>query len=141
MTKYLFAVMTGVLCLSLLGCGERIIGLAPVSGTVTLNGKPLAEAQVFFQMPPVGDAKIIHSAAFTDAEGKYTLKSVEEVPRSGAMPGTARVRISFDYKIPENASQSEIAKLNLPKMPERATDGSLSFVVTPEGSSEANFDL
>ncbi|MEY2726313.1 MAG: hypothetical protein RLZZ458_2180 [Planctomycetota bacterium] len=78
--------LTAVLCLSLLlisGCGESVKpgrGV-PVSGTVTLGGKPLADADVMFTNDTfVGVAK-------TDAEGKYRLVQ-------GALPGKNRVSVS-----------------------------------------------
>lgn len=74
-----------LLCLPLLlfGCGEapKPGRGVPVSGTVTLGGKPLAEADVYFTNETfVGVAK-------TDAEGRYRLVQ-------GALPGNNRVSIS-----------------------------------------------
>lgn len=78
--------LTAALALSLLflpGCGESVKpgrGV-PVSGTVTLGGKPLADADVIFTNDTfVGVAK-------TDAEGKYRLVQ-------GALPGKNRVSVS-----------------------------------------------
>ncbi len=56
--------------------------LHPVSGTVTLDGQPLANAGVMFL--PRGDTRGNACLAMTDASGKYTLKTEE-----GGMPGAA----------------------------------------------------
>jgi hypothetical protein len=73
----------GLALLLLPGCGESVKpgrGV-PVSGTVTLGGKPLADADVMFTNETfVGVAK-------TDAEGKYRLVQ-------GALPGKNRVSVS-----------------------------------------------
>ncbi len=67
----------------LCGCGDGVKpgrGV-PVSGTITLGGKPLADADVLFTNDTfVGVAK-------TDAEGKYRLVQ-------GALPGKNRVSLS-----------------------------------------------
>lgn len=76
-----------VFCASLIpvlsGCGESVApgrGV-PVSGTVTMGGKPLADADVMFTNETfVGVAK-------TDAEGRYRLVQ-------GALPGNNRVSVS-----------------------------------------------
>jgi hypothetical protein len=71
------------LSLILIGCGEKVSpgrGV-PVSGTVTLDGKPIEGASVTFMNDTfVGFGK-------TDASGKYRLVQ-------GALPGTNKVTIS-----------------------------------------------
>lgn len=76
--------LTCVLALLLLaGCGESVKpgrGV-PVSGKITLGGKPLADADVLFTNDTfVGFGK-------TDAEGNYRLVQ-------GALPGSNRVSLS-----------------------------------------------
>ena len=73
----------GVLLLVATGCG-RSDGLASVKGTVLLDGKPLAGAQVQFTVegqPP--------SYGRTDADGNYELSRTRSV--TGATIGTNRV--------------------------------------------------
>src|SRR5262245_37542958 len=78
--------------LLVLGCGGP--KLAPVSGRVTLNGKPLANAHVSFQ--PIAAPGEMNpgsgSYAITDADGRYTLRVVEG-DRPGAHIGKHRVEI------------------------------------------------
>ncbi|MCY2963967.1 MAG: carboxypeptidase-like regulatory domain-containing protein [Planctomycetota bacterium] len=72
--------------LSLAGCGGGVPALGTVGGTVTANGKPLANAYVEFQ-PTAGQA----SYGVTDANGKYSLFFRENHP--GAVLGEHKVSI------------------------------------------------
>lgn len=72
--------------LALVGCGSGVT-LLPVSGTVTLDDKPVAGAAVLFQPAAGGPA----SSAVTDAEGRYTL---ETASRQGAVPGEHKVTVT-----------------------------------------------
>lgn len=73
--------------------------LAPVSGTVKLDGKPLAQAQVLFIPVAEGqqpNLKLGPSVAFTDEAGRYTL--VYKSPITGAVIGKHLVQISATDK-------------------------------------------
>jgi len=77
-------------------CSSRTAGypdLGPVIGTVTLDGKPLADVTVMFQ-PENGRA----STGLTDAEGKYELTFTEVA--KGAKVGPHHV--SFSQEIAED---------------------------------------
>lgn len=73
------------------GCGggpaADMPDLAPVSGVVTQEGKPLTDALVVFE-PEKGSA----SSGITDATGKYELRY--NADHLGAVPGVHTVRIS-----------------------------------------------
>jgi hypothetical protein len=74
------------------GCGSR--NVAPVSGRVTLNGAPLANATVAFQ-PIAKEGTVdagLGSTGKTDANGEYTLKTAKG--QNGAVVGKHRVMIS-----------------------------------------------
>ena len=90
------------------GCGRRPQGYpetAPVSGRVTLDGKPLAGATICFS-PPEGRS----SSATTDQAGWYELSYAGRV--KGAMPGRNRVTISKPVPDdPANLTQEERALL------------------------------
>jgi len=83
-----------VLCSALMvGCTEAgpSFKLVPVKGTVTLDGKPLADAQVqFFRQ---GDAPPGYpgTGAKTNAEGKYEAMTGAN---KGAIPGTYKITVS-----------------------------------------------
>jgi len=123
-------------CLTL-GCGGSKLG--SVSGTVTLDGKPLAHASIAFQ--PMGDKVETGLGSFgkTDANGRYTLQLVD-ASAAGAVVGKHRVAISayaddkFDPKDDSKRSPPNKvpAKYNL--------NSELTFEVRP-GANEANFEL
>lgn len=70
------------------GCGgSDAPELGSVSGLVTLDGKPLADAQIRFQ-PTSGRS----SEAVTDENGNYTLRYTAE--ENGALPGEHQVFIT-----------------------------------------------
>jgi hypothetical protein len=83
-------------CLSVLatGCGGSIhpdysnLDLVDVSGTVTLDGQPLAGAQVAFEAPDG-----TYSSGVTDASGNFDLMFNTE--QSGCLTGEKVVRIKL----------------------------------------------
>ncbi len=80
-----------VVCLALLpaaGCSDSGPALGTVSGTVTLDGNPLPNAEVEFQ--PVAEGS--PSYGTTDENGHYEL--AYGVGKPGAMVGKHEVRIS-----------------------------------------------
>ena len=73
------------------GCGDGVEDypdMGTVTGTVTLDGKPLANAAVTFV--PQGATRL--SSASTDSDGYYEL--VYSVSKNGAKTGEHKVRIS-----------------------------------------------
>jgi hypothetical protein len=79
-------------CIALLmGCQNAAgPGLVPVTGTVHLDGKPLAHALVTFI--PDGDTRGVGSEAVTNESGEFKLRSRRS--GDGAVAGTYRVTIS-----------------------------------------------
>ena len=77
--------LCGLLVLAAAGC-HRGPQIAPVSGRVTLDGKPLAMAEVKFE-PPVGRA----SHGRTNDNGEYQLRYTRD--EMGALVGQHTVRI------------------------------------------------
>ncbi|MEX2027812.1 MAG: hypothetical protein WEH44_10925, partial [Pirellulaceae bacterium] len=75
-----------------LGCGQDPHRLAPVSGKVTLDSKPLAGALVSY-MPDAkpGAMPAVTSRGVTDDKGSYTLTTSDDRP--GAVVGRHAVRI------------------------------------------------
>ena len=104
LARWHFAIVT-LACVA--GCGgPEHPEVGRVSGVVTLDGQPLAEATVMFQ-PANGRA----SQAITDSAGKYSLIYLDGVP--GAMIGAHTVIIRTE--IPGEDGQPPIAKEKLPK--------------------------
>jgi hypothetical protein len=121
----------------LAGCGSGG-KTAPVSGTVTLDGKPLANALVTFQpIATAGKASAgMGSTGVTDGNGKYTLKTVD-TDQAGAVVAKHSVIITM---------KPESSELDIPKpqkgLPAKYNlQSELQFDVTPQGTDAANFDL
>jgi hypothetical protein len=75
---------------ALSGCGKSNLAVAPVSGTVTLDGAPLKAASVMFQPKDGGRP----SFGVTNAQGRYILEySLNEL---GAKVGPCTVRITTE---------------------------------------------
>jgi len=84
--------IAGVLVFSLGGCGQSGPELADVTGTITLDGRPLPKVGVVFR--PAGPGA---SPAYggTNKDGKYTLLFSQD--RKGALPGEYEV----DLEVPK----------------------------------------
>lgn len=124
------------------GCGKSDV--VPVSGTVTLDGSPLARATVVFE--PDSDAKEPGpgSTGVTDENGRFTLQ-IATTNAPGAIVGKHRVRITAyegDTDPPSsdpNAAKSVFRKPILP--PEYNGQTRLAFEVPAKGTTDANFNL
>lgn len=75
-----------LLIISLLGCGGA--RLSPVEGTVTLDGKPLANASI--QFVPQGAGK--DATGGTDKSGHFVMSTL--TPKDGVAPGSYKVVIA-----------------------------------------------
>lgn len=143
MSRLLILVATVAL---LVGCSSESYRVAPVSGRVTLNGKPLAGVAVMFQ--PVAPEGNINpgpgSYGITDAEGKYSLKLVGKESK-GAAVGKHKVRITDHDDTRQDPSDDTPVKRKKTeiKVPARynAIEALLEFEVNSKGSTSADFDL
>jgi hypothetical protein len=123
----------------LVGCGDSGPVIVPVSGRVTLNGKGLANASVTFQ--PI-DAKdnAPGSGAFTDVDGRYTLKIIGK-ETEGAVVGKHKVRINM---VPQATDPSDDRPQRSNKsLPPKysGTNTELEIDVPAGGTDSANFNL
>ena len=114
--------------------------VAPVSGQVKLNGKPLANADVHFQ--PIGSKNNPNpgpgSHGRTDAMGNYTLRIDDK--QSGALVGKHWVMI---YAFEPAGSKSDAGSPGLKdKIPMRYNEKSnLTCDVPKAGRTDADFEL
>jgi hypothetical protein len=99
-TAKAIALLLGALCVTSLGCSKTYQGgkLAPVSGTVTLDGKPAAEIMVLFT--PTVETAGQGGMGATDASGKYELKTRGEF--TGVVPGQYKVTC-LKYVMPDGS--------------------------------------
>ena len=101
-------------CLGLIvifsGCQEPAapdyasLGLAEVSGTILLDGKPLADANVIFESPDK-----TYSVGRTNGQGKYKMMFNSE--KSGVLVGDKIVRIQLG-RFPEDAEAEDAPARN-----------------------------
>ena len=122
----------------------------PVTGTVTYNGSPLADANLNFQLADGSGA----SVAKTDAQGKYSVQTF--VSGDGARPGEYKVAItkfetiesdpnqvptdSEEYAPPSGDEQAPPAKNLLPPKYADPNNSGLTATVT-EGDNTVDFEL
>jgi hypothetical protein len=139
--------LPGLALLILFGCGSPY-KVGPVSGKVTMDGKPLPKVVVTFA--PIGSKENMSpgptASAVTDAEGRYVLKL--DARRSGAVVGKCRVYITsrLDDRAQVGADEPDspgpfrrTAKEKIPPKYSRQTE--LVFDVPAGGTDQANFDL
>ena len=127
-----------VLLLVCSGCADDG-RLASVSGTITLNGKPLPNAHIQFEPKEIAEDGTggISSYAHADKDGKYTLKTLDD--SDGAVVGLHRVRITLPASGDDTSDEVDPAFKS--PIPKRYRDGSLEFTVKPGGHSDADFDI
>ncbi len=130
-------------CVALAGCGSGL-ELAPVSGTVTVDGKPAPDVAVNFTPIPGQAAKGPGSSAVTDAQGRFALRTVGDKRYAGAVVGKHRVTlVESDPALADLPYEEALAKARQqpPRLPAAARDGSLTFDVPAGGTSKADFSL
>lgn len=121
------------------GCGRTSV--APVSGRVTLDGKPLAGATIIFQPESEEMNPGPGSHGTTDAAGQYTLHLTTGDVK-GAVVGRHRVSITAyegGDEVPSSAPSSVFRKPLVPA--EYNADTKLRFEVPAAGTTAADFEL
>src|SRR5581483_2223328 len=136
-----FAVAVGVLLplVALQGCSGSGVKYAPVSGKVTMDGKPLAKVNVIFIPLPQPGSDVAGDTAggVTDENGQYTLQTMtRDGMRDGAQVGKHRVSISLQETRGEG--DRSITREKLPKRYNQETE--LRADVTP-GGNQLDFEL
>lgn len=102
-TKYLFLLVAVIVLAS--GCSNS--QLAPVSGTVTYEGKPVEKLSLCFSPEPVGDNFSVgpYSKATTDSDGKFVLTTRHD--ERGAVVGKHKITLRYT-----DVNSSDISELN-----------------------------
>jgi hypothetical protein len=125
------------------GCGDsKEYELAPVSGTITLDGAPAANVEVAFQ--PIGGADDPtpgpSSLASADDQGRFTLTTVRDEP--GAVVGNHRVLITTPRPARESANDTDVGPPFKELIPAQYNiNTTLTREVPADGTTEANFEL
>ena len=119
-------VLLSTLLLGMFGCSRSGPNLGGVTGTVTLDGTPLASVCVQFE-PEYGRS----ASAVTDANGVYRLQYTSK--KKGALVGVHTVRISTRLPMTGNTMPERLpAKYN--------KESTLTAEVKP-GGNEIDFQL
>jgi hypothetical protein len=133
----------GAVLLTLVGCSDAP-KVAPVSGKVLLNGKPLANATVTFS--PIAKPGEVNagdgSVGQTNDKGEYTLTNSRGLP--GAQVGSHRIRISVIGAQAGNGDERRSRVGPAPKDPvplRYNAQSALTFDVTSGGTNQADFEL
>lgn len=124
--RFFVCLLIVVGCTGCFGGGESLPELASVTGTVTMDGAPLAGANVLFQ-PQSGKTTF----ATTDENGKFELMYNQDT--EGATPGSYTVKISKE-KNPEEPGMNLVP----PKYNDQST---LTADVKMDGENDFQFDL
>ena len=124
-----------MLMVSAVGCGESGPQLAPVSGRVTLDGDPLAVAEITFQP----DAGAAGSASYgrTDPSGRYELLYSRK--KKGALVGPHTVRIRAATELTGPGGESIVRAQLVP--PHYNAESELRRDIEPDGENTFNFEL
>ncbi|MDR3196632.1 MAG: carboxypeptidase-like regulatory domain-containing protein [Planctomycetaceae bacterium] len=116
------------------GCnkGDPVV---PVSGTVTLQGKPIADCSITFQ--PTAKNQIVAASGLTNAEGNFSLETIESPRRKGAVAGEYQVK--FFWRDPDF---DEAKPKPIPyQIPAKYQQEGISFTVPNGGQTDIVFDL
>lgn len=125
----------GLLCLLLFPACSGKDPIAPVSGTVTLQGKPIAECVVTFQ--PTATNQVVSANARTDARGHFVLETIESPRRTGAAVGEYKVLFAWVDPEPDERNPKKPPYVIPPKYQQEG----IPFIVSPKGNKDIVFDL
>lgn len=82
-----------ILGLVLAGCGEERLTLAPIRGSVSQAGKPLAEAKIVLHPLDLQLVELPKPIAYTDEAGQFVATSLSQ--GDGALPGKYAVTVEL----------------------------------------------
>jgi hypothetical protein len=119
------------------GCG-RADGLVDVQGTVTLDGKPLADAIVQFTAASYASGTARPAVGRTNSSGRYWLEYSTGV--TGTRPGKYKVTISTFW--PSSLTNEEkVIPGNPEKVPNVYNSKSMLTADVPEDGADVDFEL
>jgi len=132
-----------VLLVALAGCQGKPYGVAAVSGTVTLDGKPLPKASVTFVPMATKERQNPGPTAqgLTDEQGKFTVSVDPQTP--GAVIGKCRVYITTLLTDPaDDRDAGGPVKRVRDRVPSRYNQSTELVIDVPEhGTDKADFAL
>lgn len=147
--KYMLFILVSS-SLTVAGCGGpqadyTQLGLVEVSGTVQLDGKPVANAIIDFEDLETGT----HSYGLTNESGGYTMQF--DSVKSGVMPGEKLVTISTTRKVlginsdeeggEQGEESEEVEEPQVELIPEGYRKESNLRVTIDDSTRSVNFEL
>ncbi len=128
-----------LVAMTLFGCGSKY-PLAQVEGTITLDGQPLPGARVGFEPKGPGNDHEAGPGSYgvTDEDGRYRLTTLNGNPGAVVAEHIVWVRTYQGGQSPEGKPIVKSPERLPPRYHDRTI---LTFVVPPEGSTEADFSL
>lgn len=134
---------TWTLCLvAIAGCGRRSsVDLAPCSGVVTLDGKPVEGWAISFHPDSSGNTRGPASAGLTDQNGEFQLQAAGN--RDGAIVGQHRVFLSPPppWDGLSSTTPPKLAVAKVPTVYQRPETSGLVATVGPNRTNRFTFDL
>ena len=115
------------------GCGpSEPYEMVPISGVVTLDGRPLSNARLAFQPLGGGGGKKVGPGSYgrSDEQGRFTLETVDR--RSGAVVGEHLVTVTTQAVVSEDAG-NDATVMTRETVPEHLRNG---FKLKVEGETE-----
>ncbi|MCA9269259.1 MAG: hypothetical protein KDA41_12345 [Planctomycetales bacterium] len=133
-----------LLCALQLGCSSGGPPTEHVTGTITYQGAPVAEAQIGF-VPTPGQSDVKPARGQTDAQGRYTLRTYVKpgLEVNGAMAGEFKVTVVVAGAQNRIVGYEELANEKSP-VPTEFADAqttTLSASVAPGGNNVFDFSL
>lgn len=125
------------------GCSGNQLSYAPVEGVVTVDGHPIAKAQVVLSCDDVTvDGAMPTSRGVTDDSGHFTLVSITPDKRviDGAVVGDHRVSILTKLEDQNQRGQTVVVRQEL--LDDAYTNGEkLTLSVPSKGARDVRFEL
>ena len=133
-----FSLLVAVLVICC-GCGSKTEGpaTAAVTGEVTLDGVPVAGADVSF-LPAADGANTVPAQAVTDDAGKFEVISVFDqgkTTKPGMTPGNYSVEVSLLQRAPAGEAFTAAPKNALPEKYASAATSGLQVTVDLDGEN------
>ena len=143
----LFFALLGLLA-TVPACGGGAIKTEGVTGVVTLDGEPLANATVYFT-PAEGSSGASQSVGTTNEAGEYKLQTLLGAADAGTTPGDYVVTIDCVDEVPTgdmklNDDGDEVPETEeIQRVPARYLNASTSGLTATvvKGANTFNFDL
>jgi hypothetical protein len=150
MKKQLLSVLCVLFLMAFSGCGNsgKLSGLAPCSGTLTMNGSPVVKATVVFS--PKSGTEMRAAAAETDEQGKFVMTTM--TPNDGVTPGEFAVSVvkheayGPEMKPTKDEDGNDFTpprptKNVLPAKYASSASSGLVFTIPPEGNKNLEITL